>query len=71
MTEIHGRNHAPKFWEKSCQTTVPMPVPHSTRHSSNVTCNVEGDSDPAVFVVFCIAFCCASSLVPHALRLAA
>ena len=65
MSEIHGRNHAPKFWEKSCQSIPPMPDPHSDRHCSYEMCNVDGDS------VGFVAFCCASRLAPHVLRLTA
>ena len=34
IKEIQGRNHAPKFCEKSCQLMSPIPAPHSVRHSS-------------------------------------
>lgn len=69
MSEIHGRNHAPKVLEKNSHWMFPIPDPHSARHCSYVILNTKGGS--VEFVVFCAALCCSSSLVPYAWRSAA
>ena len=63
MRAIHGRNHAPKPWEKVPQLTSPIPAPHSATHSSRDRCSTGAGLVP--FVAFQEPSRAACNLSPH------